>query len=400
MNIIYRQLAPHECERIKEIDPSTFVKRAWRKVNGVKQWIDLNWQDNDFPEGYQNHLAALKETFKDGGFALGAFDGERLIGFCSVNREIFGSHYKYVLLDQIFISAEYKRKGIGKRLFLMSTEQAKLWGADKFYICAGSSEDTLAFYNSLGCVEAVEINQGLYEADENDVQLEYDLASIKPENALTDLEEMADFFNTRADTYDNHMLVDVGLDNFYEVIATCIDKPTVQLERLLDLGCGTGLELERLFEKYPNMQVTGIDMSAEMLKKLKEKFPDKKLQLICGSYFDVDFNGPYDCVLSTYSFHHFSEESKLVLYKKIYDSLRQGGSFVFGDYTVTTDEQQQMLLKENATKRKKQGIPDGDFYHFDTPFTAETEMKLMKSAGFVSIQLIWQQENASIIIAQ
>jgi len=148
------------------------------------------------------------------------------------------------------------------------------------------------------------------------------------------------------------------------------------------------------------MQVTGIDMSAEMLKKLKEKFPDKKLQLICGSYFDVDFNGPYDCVLSTYSFHHFSEESKLVLYKKIYDSLRQGGSFVFGDYTVTTDEQQQMLLKENATKRKKQGIPDGDFYHFDTPFTAETEMKLMKSAGFVSIQLIWQQENASIIIAQ
>jgi len=39
-----------------EIDASTFIKRAWRKIDGVYQWIDLNWQDNDFPEGYQNHI--------------------------------------------------------------------------------------------------------------------------------------------------------------------------------------------------------------------------------------------------------------------------------------------------------------------------------------------------------
>ena len=114
MDITYRQLAQNEYERIKEIDASQFIKRAWREINSVRQLVEINWQDYDFPNGYETHLAALKGTFDCGGFAIGAFDGTKLIGFCSVNSEIFGSRFKYVLLDQIFISNEYRRKGIGK----------------------------------------------------------------------------------------------------------------------------------------------------------------------------------------------------------------------------------------------------------------------------------------------
>ena len=179
MHIDYRQLLAYECERISEIDASTFVKRAWRKVDSGKQWVGINWQDDDFPGGYDNHLAALKEIFIKGGFAIGAFDGERLIGFCSVSLDVFGKQHKYALLDQIFISKKYKRKGIGRKLFYMSADKARKHGADKFYICAGSSEDTLAFYASLGCKDAEEINQELYESDPNDVQLEYDLSNTQ-----------------------------------------------------------------------------------------------------------------------------------------------------------------------------------------------------------------------------
>ena len=175
MSVEYRQLGTHECERIKETNPSRFIKRAWRKVNGVKQWIDLNWKDNDYPNGYENHYNALKATIAGGGFAIGAFIDERLIGFCSVNRDVFGNKYRYVLLDQIFVSNEYQGLGIGKNLFHLSTEIVKHWDVDKFYICAGSSEDTLAFYSSLGCIDAEEVCQQLYENDENDMQLEYDI---------------------------------------------------------------------------------------------------------------------------------------------------------------------------------------------------------------------------------
>lgn len=173
MSIEYRLLEAYECERIKEINPARFIKRAWRSVNGVKQWIDLNWLDDDYPAGYDVHLEALQKTFKNGGFAIGAFIGTKLVGFVSVNRDAFGSQSKYVLLDQLFIDNKHQGQGIGKKLFHLSAKKALEWKVDKFYICAGSSEDTLAFYKSLGCTDAIEINQKLQDDDINDMQLEY-----------------------------------------------------------------------------------------------------------------------------------------------------------------------------------------------------------------------------------
>jgi len=57
-------------------------------------------------------------------------------------------------------------------------------------------------------------------------------------------------------------------------------------------------------------------------------------------------------------------------------------------------------LIANEMKRKEQGIADGEFFHFDTPFTAETEMRLMQAAGFVSTEIVRQWENTSIIITR
>ena len=64
INITYRQLTAHEAERISELEISDFIKRSWRKVNGVKQWVEINWLDKGLPDGYENHLAALKATFE------------------------------------------------------------------------------------------------------------------------------------------------------------------------------------------------------------------------------------------------------------------------------------------------------------------------------------------------
>ena len=213
---------------------------------------------------------------------------------------------------------------------------------------------------------------------------------------VEEIEEMSAFFDLRAGSYDSHMIDDMKLALFYETIAECFDTP---VRRMLDLGCGTGLELEQLFSLYPDMEVTGIDMSQEMLKKLSEKFPGKKLHLICGSFIEEDFSGPFDHVLSTYALHHFSEESKLGLYRKIHGALATGGRFVFGDYTVTTLERQNEILDGYEKRRSEQGIREDELYHYDLPFTVDVELRLMKSAGFASMEIIREWENATIIVA-
>lgn len=213
------------------------------------------------------------------------------------------------------------------------------------------------------------------------------------------LERMDDFFNNRAKTYDQHMLVDLQLDEFYEAIANCFPENNSTI-KLLDLGSGTGLQLDKLFIKMPDLFVTGIDLSQAMLNVLKEKYSNKNIKLICGSYFDVDFGkNCFDYVLSTYSLHHFSEEKKTSLYKKVFASLCVGGIFVEGDYTCKTLEQQHFYIAENERLRNENGITDG-FYHYDTPFTAGTQINLLKEAGFTDIQLIKEWDNTSIITAK
>ncbi len=96
---------------------------------------------------------------------------------------------------------------------------------------------------------------------------------------------------------------------------------------MLDLGCGTGLELEAYFALNPSAAVTGIDLSEAMLQVLKTKFPDKDLTLIRASYFDVPFrNGLYEAAVSVESLHHFLAEMKASLYGKLHAALAEKAS--------------------------------------------------------------------------
>ena len=172
----YRLVTKNEIERISDVDGSHFIHRAWRPINGMRKLVEINYEDPDFPGGLDDHKEALYMTCNDGGIILGAFDQhQRMVGFVSINRKPFGEKYRYVLLDQLFVSRELRGKGIGRELFFKAEELVKPWNVDKLYICAGSAEDTIAFYRKLGCIDAVEINQAIYEEDPRDLQLEHDL---------------------------------------------------------------------------------------------------------------------------------------------------------------------------------------------------------------------------------
>ena len=106
---------------------------------------------------------------------FGAFDGDRIIGFATVSHRIFGAVARYVQLVCLQISEEYGRRGIGRKLFSMSCEEARRLGADKLYISGHSSKESQAAYRTLGCGFAEEINEELAAAEPFDVHMEYRL---------------------------------------------------------------------------------------------------------------------------------------------------------------------------------------------------------------------------------
>ncbi len=176
LNLSYRKMKKHECDKINQIDPQHYIKNAWRLVDGKRELIEINYLEKDWPDGYERYRIELELILSSGGAAFGAFDNKGILhGFVSLNKKVFGETVKYMLLDSMFISYVSRGHGIGKKLFKLCCTEAKESAAEKIYICAGSAEDTVAFYRSCGCVDATEINQNLYEQDNRDLQLEYRL---------------------------------------------------------------------------------------------------------------------------------------------------------------------------------------------------------------------------------
>ncbi len=145
------------------------------------------------------------------------------------------------------------------------------------------------------------------------------------------IEQMSDFFTDRVDMYDEHMIKNVeGCKEGYIKMAELLPK---EVNELLDLGCGTGLELDEIFKTKPFINVTGIDLTQAMLDKLKQKYPSKNLSLINANYFDYDFGiSKYDAAVSFQTMHHFSHEDKLKLYIKIFNALKTNGQYIECDY--------------------------------------------------------------------
>ena len=224
------------------------------------------------------------------------------------------------------------------------------------------------------------------------------IMDLERKKAGTSLEKMDDFFAARVDGYDEHMLTEVvGCKEAYAEMAKLVPANT---KSLLDLGCGTGLELEGIFERLPDISVTGIDLTKEMLEKLSEKYPDKYLTLIQGDYFKEDLGKScFDTAISFETMHHFSHEMKIGLYKKIYQALKDGGVYIECDYMVETQEEEDHWYAENARIRRETGIPENEFYHYDTPCTIENQIKMFTAAGFAKAEKVFRMENTTIIIA-
>lgn len=202
------------------------------------------------------------------------------------------------------------------------------------------------------------------------------------------LEKMSDFFEARLDGYDVHMMTNIAsAAEFYPFTASML--PTTEDCHILDLGCGTGLELSYYLAENPYAIITGIDLSQGMLDALQKKFYSRNIHLICGSYFDVPFGEEcFDAAVSVESLHHFTKEAKIPLYTKLRRSLKPDGYFILTDYFSLTDAEEQAFFAEFARLKAEQGITDKEFYHFDTPLTVGHETEALLEAGFASVEVL------------
>lgn len=213
-----------------------------------------------------------------------------------------------------------------------------------------------------------------------------------------EMEDLHDFFDRAADVWDEKF--GPSSATTYVEMAGQI-TPTEEQIRILDLGCGTGLELDQVFLRAPNAKITGIDLAAGMLNRLREKFRTRahQISLIEGNYLDVPFGqSEYDYAISSLTTHHLPPENKVVVYRKIYSALKLHGVYVEGDQSIPKEREGGGL---GRFRREVARLPDANRarWNFDITLSPETNMNLLKEAGFQGVDLIWVNPGKCAVIS-
>ena len=155
------------------------ITECWRNVDGELKLVPHSFTEDWSVEKCREVAAGISCRLEKELSAFGAFCGNRLVGFVTVEHEIFGNSAKYVNLDQFQVSQDFRGKGTGRKLFALACSEAKNLGVQKLYISAHSSKESQATYKALGCVPAVEVNEKMAAEEPFDIQMEFVLEQEK-----------------------------------------------------------------------------------------------------------------------------------------------------------------------------------------------------------------------------
>ena len=149
------------------------VTKCWRREGGRWAVKDIRFTEDWDEMDHERVLRQLSGVLESGGAVWCAFEGGDLKGFASVGGRLIGSRGQYAVLEELHVSADRRRTGLGRELFRLAAASARELGAEKLYISTMSAVESQAFYISMGCAEALEPDREHVEREPCDVQREY-----------------------------------------------------------------------------------------------------------------------------------------------------------------------------------------------------------------------------------
>ena len=104
---------------------------------------------------------------------------------------------------------------------------------------------------------------------------------------------------------------------------------------ILDVACGSGLLGLTLAAQHPTARATLLDW-ANVLELAKNNIDrldlHERTNVIEGDVFTVPLHGPYDVIIASHIFHHFSEQRCLMLMRRLSEALKPDGRLVIQDF--------------------------------------------------------------------
>jgi tRNA (cmo5U34)-methyltransferase len=196
---------------------------------------------------------------------------------------------------------------------------------------------------------------------------------------------------------------------FVDFYTSCLPviKKLHPAQKVLDIGAGTGLFTQFVYQQRSDLYFTLIDISKEMLSVAKERFAG----LANFEFMELDFSiepivQKYDLIISALAIHHLEDEQKARLYQHIFDALDIGGVFINADQvegrTSWFDDFYKSDWKDAViySGLEPQAIEKAfERIKLDKFAKLETQLKMLEYAGFEQTDCIYKYNNFVVMAA-
>ena len=165
----------------------------------------------------------------------------------------------------------------------------------------------------------------------------------------------------------------------------------------LDTGCGTGTLASRVLDSRDDVKFTLCDPSEQMLEIAQNKLCGSDIRVFNIALQMMTFDSEFDVVTAVQSHHYLKPDERKTAVENCFRALKDNGVFItFENIRMTTEDSDKIALKrwENFLSDHLKD-PDIVKMYIDRrgvevfPITIEEHIKLLREAGFKSVDVLW-----------
>ncbi|MBO8177587.1 class I SAM-dependent methyltransferase [Aeribacillus pallidus] len=157
--------------------------------------------------------------------------------------------------------------------------------------------------------------------------------------------EFLDIFQQWAESYDetvsgHDLEYEKVFEHYEDILTKTADR---SFGTVLEFGPGTGNLTLKLIERQ--RKVIAVEPSLAMRKKAEKKLQGKAI-LLDGDFLSFEVNEHIDSIVSTYAFHHLTDEEKAKAFELYGKMLAKGGKIVFADTMFESKEAYEETIQQ------------------------------------------------------
>jgi len=192
-------------------------------------------------------------------------------------------------------------------------------------------------------------------------------------------------------------------DDFYKSCLPLI-KSVANAKTVLDIGAGTGLFSQFVYQRNPHLHFTLADISGPMLSVAKNRFESlKNFDYIELDFSSQDIPGKYDIIISGLAIHHLYDADKKKVYKNIYNALNDGGIFINADQVTSRSMLFDSLFKyqwretvSNSNLDREALIQAFERVKLDKLAPLAAQMKMLEDVGFIEVDCVYKNMSFAV----